>query len=317
LPLGAAALAETQTRFPAFLLAILAAVASSLLFALVLTLSRSAIILGGVSAAATLAFILTPELTALGRGRSLAFLAAFALVLLPIFLGLGFFPRFSKQDHGEDLRWTLAANTWAGVESYFPFGAGIATFPSVYPLHEPAANLVPDFVNRAHNDGLETLLEGGAGSLLLLLGFIAWLGGSTYRAFREGAVKGRQARAGVIAMWLLLIHSLWDYPLRTIALETLFCLCAALQFAPPSMRVSRFRTGGRGEADRIAHNSQRFPVKHPSRSSSQLVPLGRSAKRFAEFQSLPSQETPGSVRATWKRRDRFPSSPNTDGHEID
>jgi hypothetical protein len=38
------------------------------------------------------------------------------------------------------------------------------------------ADLIPDFVNRAHNDGLETLLEGGAGSLLLLLGFIAWLG---------------------------------------------------------------------------------------------------------------------------------------------
>ena len=70
-------------------------------------------------------------------------------------------------------------------------------------------------------------------SLLLLLGFIAWLGASTYRAFvREDAVKGRQARAGVIAMSLLLIHSLWDYPLRTIALETLFCFCAALQFDP-------------------------------------------------------------------------------------
>ena len=289
LPLGAAALAETQTQSPAFLVAALCAAAAALLFALILTLSRSAMILGGVSAAATLAFILTPELTVLGRRRSLAFIAGLALALLPIAIGLGLLralSRFETQDLGEDLRWTLAANTWAGLKSYFPFGAGIGTFPSVYPLHELAANLVPDFVNRAHNDGLETLFEGGAGSLLLLLGFIAWLGGSTYRALvREGALKGRQARAGVIAMWLLLIHSLWDYPLRTIALETLFCLCAALQFAPPSMRISRFRTGGRGDADRIAHNSQHFPaVKHLSRSSSKLVPLGRSAKWFAGFQ---------------------------------
>ena len=90
LPLGAAALAETQTPSPAFLVAILGAVASALLFALTLTASRSAMILGGLSAAATLAFVLTPELTVLGRRRSLALIAAFALALLPIAIGFGF-----------------------------------------------------------------------------------------------------------------------------------------------------------------------------------------------------------------------------------
>jgi hypothetical protein len=268
LPLGAAALAETQTQSLVFLVAILGAVASALLFALVLTFSRSAIALGGFSAAATLAFVLTPELTGVGRRRSLAFIAAFALGLLPIAVGFGFLDilsRFARQDLAEDLRWMIAANTWAGLKSYLPVGAGIGTFSSVYPLHERAADLVPDLVNRAHDDGLETLFEGGAGSLLLLLGFTAWLGASTYRAFvREDALKGRQARAGVIAMWLLLIHSLWDYPLRTIALETLFFFCAALQFAPPPPRVSRSRADGQGEADRIAHASGASD-KHASR----------------------------------------------------
>ena len=288
LPLGAAALAETQTQSPAFLVAILGAVAPALLFALTLTASRSAIILGGFSAAATLAFVLTPELTVLGRRRSLALIAAFALALLPIAIGFGLLhilSRFEKQDLGEDLRWMIAANTWPGLKSYFPVGAGLGTFPSVYPLHERAADLVPDFVNRAHDDGLETLFEGGAGSLLLLLGFIAWLGASTYRAFvREDAVKGRQARAGVIAMSLLLIHSLWDYPLRTIALETLFCFCAALQFAPPPSQFSfpqRRPRRSRGEADRIAHNTRQLPAaKHASRGSWKLLALGRSEAKI-------------------------------------
>jgi hypothetical protein len=153
----------------------------------------------------------------------------------------------------------------------------------VYPLHERAADLVPDLVNRAHNDGLETLFEGGVGSTLLLVGFIAWLGACTYRAFaREDAVKRRQARAGVIAMWLLLIHSLWDYPLRTVALETLFCFCAALQFAPPTPRRFRFRRGGQDEADRIAHNTRHFPAaKHTSRGSWKLFALGRSESKIA------------------------------------
>jgi hypothetical protein len=47
---------------------------------------------------------------------------------------------------------------------------------------------------------------------------------ATYRAFvREYAVEGKQARAGAIAIWLLLNHPLWDYPLRPIALANLFC----------------------------------------------------------------------------------------------
>jgi hypothetical protein len=56
-------------------------------------------------------------------------------------------------------------------------------------------------------------------------------------------------------MWLLLLHSLWDYPLRTIALETLFGLCAALQFAPqpssphdPPFRWRRWLRRGRRRA---------------------------------------------------------------------
>jgi O-antigen ligase len=283
LPLGAAALAETLTQSAAFLAAILGAVASALLFALTLTGSRSAMILGSISVAATLAFVLTPELTTLGRRRSLALIATFALALLPIAIGFGFLnilSRFGKQDLGY-LRDMIAANTWVGLKSYFPVGAGLGTFSSVYPLHERVADLIPDFVNRAHNDGLETLFEGGAGSLLLLLGFIAWLGASTYRAFvRKDAVKGRQARAGVIAMWLLLIHSLWDYPLRTIALETLFCFCAALQFAPPQPRSFRFRRGGHGEVGQVAHNTRHFlAAKHASRGSWKLLALGRSESK--------------------------------------
>ena len=268
LPLGAAALAETQTPSPAILATILGAVASALLFALILTASRSAMILGCVSAAATLAFVLTPELTVLGRRRSFGLIAAFALALLPIAIGFGFlniFTRFGAQDLGY-LRDMIAANTWAGLKSYFPVGTGLGTFPSVYPLHERVADLIPDFVNRAHNDGLETLFEGGAASLLLLLGFIAWLCASTFRAFvREDAVKGRLARAGVIAMWLLLIHSLWDYPLRTTALETLFCFCAALQFAPPLPRSFRFHRGGQGE--------------HRSRTTRGTSPVAQHASR--------------------------------------
>jgi O-antigen ligase len=261
LPLSAAALAETRARSPAFLVAIGGCVAPALLLALALSGSRSAIILGSLSALATLAFVLTPELTSLGRRRALALAAAFVLALATVAMGLGLlqiFSRFGEQNLIEDARWRIAANVWAAIWTYFPVGAGVGTFLDVYPLHERVADLTLAVVNRAHNEVLETLFEGGAASLLLLLGFIGWLGAATYRAFvHEDAVEGRQARAGAIAMWLLLIHSLWDYPLRTIALETLFCFCAALQYAPPS--PSHFLFGGTNRG-RSRHTDPALPV---------------------------------------------------------
>ena len=263
LPLGAAALAETRVRSPAFLIGVLGGVAPALLFALALTGSRSAVILGAISVATTLALVLTPEIAMMGRQRAIAAIGVFALALLPVAMGLGLLQilsRFSDQDVAEDARWRIAAAVWAGIRSYFPFGAGLGTFPSVYPLHERVADLIPQLVNRAHNDALETLLEGGAGSLFLLLAFLVWLGRATFKAFIcEGAVEGRQARAGAISMCLLLIHSLWDYPLRTIALGTLFGLCAALQFAPPapSKELFRFRWPWRRKRHRTRRRRRR------------------------------------------------------------
>jgi O-antigen ligase len=254
LPLGAAALAETRVRSPAFLVTAFGCVVPALLFALALSGSRSAVILGSLSVVLTLAFVLSPELAMLRSRRTLALGGAFALTLLPVAMGLGLLQilsRFGEQNLTADNRWRIAAKAWAGMWSYFPVGAGVGTFLSVYPLHETIADLSPVIINRAHNDALETLFEGGVVSLLFLLCFIGWFGAATYRAFvREDAVTGRQARAGAIAIWLLLIHSLWDYPLRTIALETLFGFCIALQFPPPSPWQFPWRAHAQGAPNR-------------------------------------------------------------------
>jgi hypothetical protein len=253
LPLGAAALAEMRTRSAPFLLAVFAAILPALLFGLALSGSRSAIVLGAVSMAATIPVLLGPDLARLGRNRAVAFAAGLATALIPLMMGLGMtkvLTRFAERGVAEDARWAVAASTWDGIRSYLPFGAGIGTFPSVYPLHERAVGLIPQTINRAHDDALETLLEGGIGSLILLVGFLGWLSLATRHALigastpgNDGVVADRQARAGVIVMWLLLAHSLWDYPLRTIALEVVFALSAALQFAPvPSAERRRRRS---------------------------------------------------------------------------
>ena len=171
----------------------------------------------------------------------------------------------------------------------FRSARAVGTFESVYPLHERVTDLFWQRANRAHNDALETLFEGGALSLVLLLAFVGWLVNSTYCAFvRQDAVQGRYARAGAIALWLLLVHSLWDYPLRTIALEALFGLCLALQFDPPHPREkapgsSSYGAGATSTARRRQkrHSSSSADIAvravvSPTRSSSCLPHQKRS-----------------------------------------
>jgi len=269
LSLSAAALTELPIRSYALSLTILGVVVAALLFGLSLSGSRAAIILGGLSIVATLALMLRPEIAKLGRRRAFGLAIGLGLMLLPLMLGLGMsaiLERFATQDVVEDSRWTLTAVTWRALWSYFPFGSGFGTFPSVYPLHERVVDLIPQFVNRAHDDLLEILLEGGLASLALLLGFVVWLCLSTRRAVvGEMEADGWQARAGIIVMWLLLLHSLVDYPLRTIALGSVFALCAAVQFKPPPVddRREAWWSGlrrRRRRRKRIRSHTRRNPV---------------------------------------------------------
>jgi hypothetical protein len=297
LPLGAAALADMRTRSSAFLLAVLGIVLPALLFGLTLSGSRSAIVLGVASIAATIPLLLGRDLKGLGRNRALALSAGLALALVPLMMGLGMLKilaRFADQGVAEDARWVVAASTLEGIRSYFPFGAGIGTFPDVYPLHERVVDLIPQLVNRAHDDGLETLFEGGFGSLMLLLSFVVWLSYATHRALvAESTIGGqelprRQSRAGVIVIWLLLLHSLWDYPLRTIALQVVFALCAALQFAPPPSFEGERGLWGRGSKglrgrDRVPEALASTPFAGPStpqrqRENSHSRRLGTSGR---------------------------------------
>jgi len=268
LPLAAAILTSLKRGSRALLLAALAGILPAVLFGLALSGSRSALAMG---LAALLASILAFGGAATKRlcpWGVVGVAAALALLLAPLMLDLGataILARFTSQDIAEDARWAIARSALAGISTYFPFGSGLGTFPDVYPLHERVADLTPKFVNHAHDDLLEAAFEGGAIALALIAAFLSWLAVATHRAlsvrsaqqgrhevlsahasrsigedpreseaFAEVGRSWRIALGGAIVLWLLLLHSLWDYPLHTIALQSLFALCIGLQFAPAS-----------------------------------------------------------------------------------
>lgn len=120
----------------------------------------------------------------------------------------------------------MTATSFEMLRSFGALGSGLGSFMRTYPLFEPSLAVDTTFVNHAHNDYLELLIELGIPGLLLMLAFLFWWG-KALTAIIRSPVYDRYAAAGAIASASLLIHSLVDFPLRTAALSTLFVACLA------------------------------------------------------------------------------------------
>lgn len=88
-----------------------------------------------------------------------------------------------------------------------------------------------EYVNHAHGDALEILLEHGVAGVLLAAGVVVWW------AARSRALIGRRdadplALAGAAMLAIALIHSLVDYPLRTSAIAVVAAMAAGLLATP-------------------------------------------------------------------------------------
>lgn len=142
--------------------------------------------------------------------------------------------------------WSVSLNI---LREYWLTGAGLGAFPSVYNLNETPGTVTNVFVNHAHNDYLEVFIEFGIiGIVLIALGLIL-LGKETWRVWKlEGGQEVRIKQAASIALWLPILHSVWDYPLRTPTVAVFAVLCLAIMIAPADRRV-RDRKKEKTEAD--------------------------------------------------------------------
>lgn len=128
-------------------------------------------------------------------------------------------------------RWQIWKLTAPPIADSFPAGTGIGTFEHVYRLLEDPAAITRKYVNHAHNDYLELVLEAGAAGLLLILAFILWWVRQTAAVWRS-ALNSHFARAATIASGVILAHSIVDYPLRTAAMAAVFAASLAIMAQP-------------------------------------------------------------------------------------
>lgn len=129
-------------------------------------------------------------------------------------------------------RTSIWENTAQGVLAHLPLGSGFGTFEIVYPAFENESDIVTHFANHAHNEYLEIALEGGLPAMVLLIAYLAVLGGGAAR----GAMPPLR-RASYCAIIFLLIHSLIDYPLRTMGMALVFAFLNAIAFSPIWLQI--------------------------------------------------------------------------------
>lgn len=123
-----------------------------------------------------------------------------------------------------------------------PFlGWGLGTFPTVYPQFRSFYTTF--FVNQAHNDYLQLVVENGVVGLTIALCFIVLM-------FRQAATKlkdwsetstGAVTVAAMLGCIGILVHSFLDFNLQIPANAALFYVLCAIAAAPPLQESHRRR----------------------------------------------------------------------------
>ena len=157
-----------------------------------------------------------------------------AALLFAAFIGVAVAGPLNKERLTEELSGTpasrayMADTTLKAIKASFPVGTGLGTFQEIYRTFDDPFRVSREFTNHAHNDYLEVVLELGAVGALLILAFLLWFVTRSVAAWRASFEGTGLARAGSVIIFIILLHSVVDYPLRTSAVASIFAFACAL-----------------------------------------------------------------------------------------
>lgn len=132
--------------------------------------------------------------------------------------------RFADNDPDSEVRLKTLPYLQDMAQAYMPFGSGFGTFELVYKIIEPDFFLSPNYLNQAHNDPLQIIIEGGLFALVILTVFLAWLANALRLVIPQlwHGVQGQhcpastwQHASSLLAICIVLLGSIADYPART------------------------------------------------------------------------------------------------------
>lgn len=219
--LALAAFLPAHPKFGRNALPIRIAICVLLVVAIVLTRSRTAIVLALIPLGlVALRFGLAQLRARRGDAPSRPWLAAIPAVIViavvaalivtsPGRVGMAF-DRFG--DTTEDARAYIWDDAAYSAQRYFPVGSGMGTFDEVFQLDESLENMTLRRAGRAHNDYLEVAIEAGLPGIALIVGWLAMIAWMSWQA-RHSRDRWIAWSGGAILLAVAL-QSITDYPLR-------------------------------------------------------------------------------------------------------
>jgi len=187
------------------------------LLVLLATGSRAGVLIG--LAALILSVVLFASRSRAGVG---------ALVVATAVLGvyaMGTWLLFEEREFIDASRVQFAHTTIEGIKDNWQLGVGYGNFPAAYQAYEDTSAITGEYANHAHNDYLEIVFEGGVAAALLIAAYLVLI-------FVQllGVRHSHFHKAAFLSILFVLIHSVVDYPLRTMAVAVAFIYFNAILF---------------------------------------------------------------------------------------
>lgn len=220
---------DSDQPIPPFRTAIAVGVATLMIFGIAMTQSRAGLLLGMLGLLVSVPMSLSLRRRK-GIKRGYVIVVAVATLLTVQFAFFGVLQRLAADPQGDD-RWHFAEVTVEAAREASFFGTGLGTFRHVFQAHDtetPGRAIV----NHAHNDYLELWLEAGwpfVAAALLFIGLILRRGIQSWRS--PDRSNSLWPKAASIAVMLMLLHSAFDFPLRTTTNQAVFALALGVLFS--------------------------------------------------------------------------------------
>ncbi|MEL7111013.1 MAG: O-antigen ligase family protein [Pseudomonadota bacterium] len=162
-------------------------------------------------------------------------------------------------------RYSIWRMTVEAISEHWLLGAGVGTYESVIPLYENPNAVGGTWIARAHNDYLQVLMEAGLPGAVMIVLALYWFATASLRAWRRGASRGfpQFRRVATVALVVWAMHSLVDYPGRTIALTAVISLCVAALGVTGTVKAAKVPQ----ESNRRPQNPKRFVLPPISQSA--------------------------------------------------
>jgi O-antigen ligase len=168
----------------------------------------------------------------LRRTRLVGIIILPILVVFAAFLinGSGVVNRWIGTDIDSDGRFAIYKHVFKIISDYPFWGTGLGSFTTIFPLYR-TEDVPTHFVNAAHNDYLENMLELGIPTALVLFLCVAWIITLCVRGIRRRRHGAAIPCLGVAASALVAAHSLVDFSLQIPAITVTYLFVLGIAVA--------------------------------------------------------------------------------------